>query len=77
MPTIKTDLERKLYGVLRRIAKDYQTSAQLRRRAGQFGLSHLEELEMAYENLQAEAAGAIRGVRLPNAMTFPAAKSIV
>lgn len=53
------------YEALRKIAKDYQTSDQLRRRAGQYGCSHIEELEMAYENMQLEAQRAIRGRRRP------------
>lgn len=53
------------YDALRKIAKGYQTSDQLRRRAGQYGLSHVEELEMAYENIQDEARFAIRGKRRP------------
>lgn len=55
------------FDVLRRIARDYQTSDQLRRRAGQYGLTHVEELEMAYENIQAEAERAINGRRRPRA----------
>lgn len=43
--------EQKYFDVLHRIAKCYQTSDQLRRRAGQYGCSHVEELEMAYENI--------------------------
>lgn len=57
--------ENRYYAALHRIARDYQTSDQLRRRAGQYGLGHLEELEMAYENMQQEAANAIKGRRKP------------
>lgn len=53
------------YDRLRKIARSYQTSEQLRRNAGQYGLSYVEELEAAYENLQAEANGAIKGKRRP------------
>lgn len=53
------------FDVLKRIAKNYQTVAQLRRNAGQYGLEHLDELEMAYVNMQQEAANAIRGKRRP------------
>jgi hypothetical protein len=53
------------YEALRRIARHYQTADQIRRGAGQYGLSHLEELEMAYENMQQEAVRAIKGRRRP------------
>jgi hypothetical protein len=58
--------EQRLYGALRRIAKDYQTPAQLRRNAErQYGLSYHEALEYAYENILNDAKQAIRGVRMP------------
>ena len=57
--------EQRYYDALRHIARDYQTTDQLRRRAGQYGLEHIEELEMSYENIQSEAAKAIRGRRRP------------
>lgn len=57
--------EQSYFDALRKIAKGYQTSDQLRRRAGQYGLDHLDELEMSYENMQQEAANAIRGKRRP------------
>ncbi|MGY3393410.1 hypothetical protein ACVWW6_006001 [Bradyrhizobium sp. USDA 3311] len=57
--------EQRYYDALQRIARQYQTADQLRRRAGQYGCSHLEELEMAYENMQQEAAHAIKGKRRP------------
>ena len=53
------------FDALRRIARDFQSSDQLRRRAGQYGLSHKEELEMAYENIQQIAEIAIKGRRRP------------
>lgn len=56
--------ELRYYNALKRI-RSYQTSDQLRRRAGQYGCSHLEELEMAYENMQQEAKLAIKGRRMP------------
>ena len=43
------------------IATRYQTPDQLRR--ADIGLSYQETLEAAYENIQAEAADAVRGVR--------------
>lgn len=57
--------EQRYYDALKRIARAYQTSAQLRLRAGQYGCSHIEELEMVYDNLQHEAASAIKGKRRP------------
>jgi hypothetical protein len=57
--------EQYYYDKLKKIARGYQTAAQLRRKAGQYGLSHVEELEMSYENLQTEAALAIKGKRRP------------
>lgn len=60
-----TPLEVKLHAALRRIAKSYQTPAQLRRNSEkEFGLDYEEALEYAYENIQAEAAAAIKGVRI-------------
>lgn len=64
MPTIKTELERKFYGVLRRIARDYRSAESLLKK-GDCGLDGTEALEMAYDNLQWEAKSVIKGVRLP------------
>jgi hypothetical protein len=54
---------------LKRIVKDYMTPDQLRRkcesRAGYLGLTYTEALEMAYENMQMTAAGAIKAKRIP------------
>lgn len=56
------------YNALRRIARLYQTSTQLRRNAErQYGLPFEEALEMAYDNIQAEAAKVIHGKRAPKA----------
>lgn len=66
--TNKTDSrtnEQRYYDALKRIARDYQTSGRLRRNAGQYGLSHFEELEAAYENIQNVAEIAIKGRRRP------------
>lgn len=55
----------KFYESLKKIAKGYQTPKQIRRSCGDdYGLDYAEALEMAYENIQAEAARAIRGVRV-------------
>lgn len=53
------------FDALKVIAKEYQTTDQLRRRAGQYGCSYIEELEMAYENIQDLAKRAIKGRRRP------------
>lgn len=57
--------EQRYYDALKVIAKSYQTAEQLSRNAGQYGLDHLEELEMAYENMQQVAKNAIHGRRRP------------
>jgi hypothetical protein len=57
--------EQRYYDALHSIAKKYQTSAQIRKNAGQYGCGHLDELEMIYENVQAVAKEAIRGKRRP------------
>lgn len=65
MATAKTDLERKLLGALRRIAA-YQSPEQLRRTAERdYGCDPDDAIEMAYENVIAEAKSAAKGVRLP------------
>jgi len=58
--------EQRYFDALKRIAKDFQTSDQLRKRAGQYGCDHVDELEMAYENMQQAARDAIKGRRRPN-----------
>lgn len=58
--------EQRYFDTLRRIARGYQTTDQLRRSAERdYGLSYTEALEMAYENLQHEAAVAIKRKRRP------------
>ena len=49
--------------VLRRIGRGYMTSKQIRKDAPNSGLDFEEYLEMSYENLQTEAANAVRGVK--------------
>lgn len=64
--TIQTDLELRFYVILRKIAKEYMTPNQLRRNAEPcWGCEYEEILEMTYENIQMEAAAAIKGFRLP------------
>jgi hypothetical protein len=49
---------------LRKIAKDYQTSEQLRRNSEkEYGLDYSEALEYAYDNLQTEAKTASKGLK--------------
>lgn len=58
--------EQKFYEALKRIAREYQTPDQLRRNCEkQYGLGYEECLAMVYENLQYEAARAIKGYRKP------------
>lgn len=54
-----------MYDTLKRISKDYMTPAQIRRDADKTGLDVEEYLEMSYENIQAEAKAAIKGMRRP------------
>ena len=49
---------------LRWISNGYQTPAQLRRSAGSIGLHPGEAVDMAYENIQATAKDAVKGVRV-------------
>lgn len=65
--------EQRYFDTLKRIARGYQTSAQLRRRAGQYGLDHVEELEISYENIQQEALNAIKGRHRPKTLLSPPA----
>ena len=58
--------EIRYYEALREIAKNYSTTEQLRRTAErEYGLSYHEAMEMAYDNIQATAADAIKGKRRP------------
>jgi hypothetical protein len=64
--------EVRYYEALREIAKSYSTPEQLRRTAERdWGVSYHEALEMAYDNIQATAADAIKGKRRPQ-MELPA-----
>ena len=63
--TMSTVAQR-LYDVLHKIAKGYMTPDELRRKCEkEYGLEYHEALEMAYENIQQEAAQAIKGMRRP------------
>lgn len=57
--------EQRYFDALKTIGREYQTSDQLRRNAGQYGCDHVEELEMAYENIQELAKRAVKGKRRP------------
>lgn len=48
---------------LRKIARKYMTTAQIRKDATKEGLDFEEYLEMSYENIQNEAEFAVRGVK--------------
>lgn len=51
---------------LERIAREYQTPAQLQRTIGRdCGLDYAEGLEMAYENMQQEARAVLKRFRMP------------
>lgn len=65
MPVARTPLERKLLEALKRISQ-YDHPDKLRKRSERdYGLDAGEAIEMAYENVIAEAKNAVRGVRLP------------
>lgn len=49
---------------LKKISKQYQTPAQLRKGSqGEYGIDFEEALEMSYENIQNEAAFGCKGVK--------------
>ena len=59
----RTDYEARFCAALRRIAA-YDSPARLRRDAEKrYGLEYAEAIEMAYENIQAEARNALGGYR--------------
>ena len=63
MAVAKTDLERRMFHALRRIARQYRSAESLLKH-GDCGLEGAEALEMAYENIQSEARTALKGIRL-------------
>lgn len=64
-PTDIPSREQRLFDVLRRISQ-YESPERLRRNADKdYGLSGEEAIEMAYENVIAEAKRAIHGQRRP------------
>lgn len=70
MPIARTELELKLLGALQRISR-YQSVERLRRDAHHVGLHPGEHVEMAYENVLAEAKAAVKGVRAAPAANYP------
>lgn len=65
MATDKQTREQKLYDALKRITM-YDNPDRLRKRAERdYGLEPDEVIEMAYENVLAEAKTAIKGMRRP------------
>jgi len=70
---MSTTNEQLYYDTLKRIAKEYMTTEQLQRRAEKmYGVSYHEALEMSYDNIQGDAALAIRGKRRPQIGERPA-----
>ena len=61
---MKIEHQQRMYDTLRRIARKYQRSERLLAK-GDFGLTGEETLEAAYDNIQSEAAAAIKGIRRP------------
>lgn len=54
-----------MYRALRRIAERYDSPEGIRESSQDtYGLEYEEALEMAYDNIQAEAAHAIKGISL-------------
>ena len=58
--------EQRMYDTLKRIAKGYRKPDWFERNSEKaYGLPPADALEMAYENIQAEATLAVRGMRRP------------
>ncbi len=62
---MKIERQQRMFDTLKRISKDYMTPDEIRRDADNTGLSYNEYLEMSYENIQAEAKAAVKGLRRP------------
>lgn len=55
----------RMYNALLNISKNYQTPDQLRKNCKKdYGLGYDESITMAYENIQAEAKYAVKGIRI-------------
>lgn len=64
----RTEREQRMYDTLKRIARGYCTPDQMRRsEKARCGLDYEEALGYSYENIQQEAAQAIKGMRRPAA----------
>lgn len=62
----RTEREQRMYDTLKRIARGYHTPDQLRRsEKARCGLDYEEALEYSYENIQQDAAQAIKGMHRP------------
>lgn len=54
----------RMQAALTRIAKHYQTPAQLKRGSNkEYGIDGNEAIEYAYENIQYEAKAAVKGIK--------------
>jgi hypothetical protein len=65
MKSLTIEKQQRLYDALKRIAKDYRSADRILQKPD-FGLDGEECLAMAYENIQATAAAAIKGVKRPS-----------
>ncbi|WP_033447563.1 hypothetical protein [Bordetella bronchiseptica] len=71
----RAEREQRMYDTLKRIARGYCTPDQMRRsEKARCGLDYEEALGYAYENIQREAAQAIKGMRRPAAQPTTSAK---
>lgn len=71
------DKQQQMYDALRRIAKDFDTSERIMKNAERdYGLSPIEALEMAYDNMQSNAIAVIRGLRRPTSRDQSPAESV-
>lgn len=59
-----------MLATLKKIAKGYMTPAQIKRHSEKmYGLDAEETLEMSYENIQDDAASAMKGIKAINLTT--------
>ncbi len=66
MSNLSTETQQRMYDALKRIAHEYDAPARLHKRSEEdYGISGEEAIEMAYENVRADAARAIKGIRRP------------
>lgn len=63
---MKLKQQQNMYDALRQIAKGFERSERVMKNADKdYGLSPIEALEMAYDNIQQTAKQAIKGLRRP------------